>query len=233
MWSSKVLDHKHSMHPRSASGRRVSFALVGVGFVVASIGSSCNLDPVHRANVSRLGEEQSELYPPESEYHRPGEPCALCHSKQGPAESEFILGGTVFWGPDRYDRRVDQAYVRIAGPERAKRCFVTNCNGNFFVRPEDFKSLKFPLLVSVERVRVPGGNGPDDNKPIAYRAMSGQIGREPSCAACHIAGLRDYASVGQIHLFETEAAVDAANPPIPPSCPNDLPRVTRCPEEER
>ncbi len=212
-------------------GGRASTALVAAGVFVAGIGTSCNLDPVHRTSVNRLGEERSDQYPPTSEFHRPGEPCALCHSKEGPADSEFVLGGTVFWGPDRYDRRVDQAYVRIAGPERTNKCFVTNCNGNFFVRPDDFKSLKFPLLVSVERVRLPGGSGPDDEKSIAFRSMSGHIGREPSCAACHIQGLRDFASPGQIRLFETESAVDEANVPIPPACPNDQPRVTRCPEE--
>ena len=167
-----------------------------------------------------------------SQWHRPGEPCVLCHSKAGPAtDHEFVLAGTVFWGPDRYDRRVDQAYVRVAGPGNTKKCFVTNCNGNFFVRPDEYKNLKFPLLVSVERVNVPGGRGPDDNKPIALRRMSGHIGREPSCAACHITGLRDFGSPGQIRLFDSEAAVDAAKPSIPKDCPNDQPRVTRCPED--
>src|SRR3954453_18314125 len=104
--------------------------------LVAAMGSSCNLDPVHRAGVNNLGPERDDLYPPESEFHRPGEPCALCHSKEGPADTEFGLGGTIFWGPDRPDRRVDQAYVRFGGPEKTTKCFVTNCNGNFFVKAE-------------------------------------------------------------------------------------------------
>src|SRR5512138_740440 len=80
---------------------------------LASVGSSCNLDPVHRAGVNGLGPENADLYPPESEYHRPGEPCALCHSEKGPASSTFVLGGTIFWGPDNYNARVDNAYVRV------------------------------------------------------------------------------------------------------------------------
>jgi hypothetical protein len=199
--------------------------------MVGSLGSSCNLDPVHRAGVNNLGAEQGNLYPPESEYHRPGEPCALCHSKAGPASSEFVLGGTIFWGPDRYDRRVDQAYVRIGGPDKTTRCFVTNCNGNFFVRPEDYKNLKFPLLVSVERVNNPGGKGPNDEKSIRVRRMSSHIGREASCSTCHILGLRDFGSPGQIRMYDTESEVDVAKPPVAASCPNDLPRQTLCPED--
>ena len=205
-------------------------AFSGIVFL-AGVGSSCNLDPVHRAGVNNLGDENSAAYVPESEFHRPGEPCALCHSKQGPANAEFVLGGTIFWGPDRYDRRVDQAYVRIGGPEKTTKCFVTNCNGNFFVRADDYKNLKFPLLISVERVNAPGGHGSNDEKSIAVRRMSGHIGREASCATCHILGLRDFGSPGQIRLFDTEGAVDAARPPIPKDCPNDLPRATQCPED--
>ena len=212
---------------------RIGAALLassGMAFLVG-FGSSCNLDPVHRAGVNNLGDENASQYPVQSEYHRPGEPCALCHSKEGPASTEYVLAGTIFWGPDRYDRRVDQAYVRIGGPEKTTKCFVTNCNGNFFVKAEDYKNLKFPLLVSVERVNLPGGPGPNDEKSIAVRRMSGHIGREASCATCHILGLRDFGSPGQIRLFDTEAAVDTARPPIPKSCPNEEPRQTLCPED--
>jgi|GEM_PF-901180 len=211
---------------------RLGGALLTLGGVlsVAGMGSSCNLDPVHRAGVNLLGDERDDLYPPESEYHRPGEPCALCHSKNGPADSEFVLGGTIFWGPERYDRRVDQAYVRFRGPDFTTKCFVTNCNGNFYVRPKDYENLKFPLLVSVERTRVPG----TDERQLeggSFREMTSHIGREASCATCHLLNLRDFASPGQVRMFNSEAQVDAANPPLPPACPNDLPRVTRCPED--
>jgi hypothetical protein len=226
------MQHRTSKHQPAEFGLRArvgsALALFGGVVFLASVGSSCNLDPVHRAGVSNLGDERGDLYPAESEFHRPGEPCAICHSSAGPADSVFVLAGTVFWGPDRYDRRVDQAYVRVLGPEKASKCFVTNCNGNFYMKSED---IKFPLLVSVERVNNPGGPGPDDEKSIRFRRMSSHIGREASCATCHIAGLRDFASPGQIRLYDTESEVDTARPPIPPSCPNDLPRVTKCPED--
>ena len=212
---------------------------IGNGFMTVSgfvlllgVGSSCNLNPVHRAGVNNLGDENDGNYPVESEFHRPGEPCALCHNNDGPADTTYVLAGTVFWGPDRYDRRVDQAYVRIGGPDNTTRCFVTNCNGNFWVKAEDYTNLKFPLLVSVERVQLPGGsNFATDEKSIVVRRMSGHIGREASCATCHILGIRDFGSPGQIHMFDTETAVDAAKVPIPTECPNTLPKVSQCPED--
>ncbi|MBX3189265.1 MAG: hypothetical protein KF819_19735 [Labilithrix sp.] len=216
---------------RSRIGKLL-MTLAGVG-AVAGMGSSCNLDPVHRAGVNSLGDEAEDLYPPESEWHRPGEPCGLCHSSAGPADNTFVLAGTIFWGPDRYDRRVDQAYVRIAGPENTTKCFVTNCNGNFFVRPVEYQNLKFPLLVSVERVKNPGGREPDAEQPIRIRRMTSHIGREASCATCHILNLRDFGSPGQIRLFDTESEVDQANPPITIPCPDEAPRVTRCPEDRQ
>jgi hypothetical protein len=214
-------------------------ALASCLFGVAGLGSSCNLNPVHRAGVNNLGPERDDLYPPESEFHRPGEPCALCHSKDGPADSEFVLAGTIFWWDDpndvqnrSYNDRVDQAYVRVLDANKTRKCFVTNCNGNFFVRPEDFPRITFPLLVSVERTREPGKN---DNESIAIRRMTGHIGREPSCAICHIQGIRDFASPDQIRLFDAEDQFKKANvklaacPPLPEDpvparkCPEDLP----------
>ncbi len=196
-------------------------------FAALSVGISCNLDPVHRAAVNNLGSEQGNDYPPESEFHRPGEPCALCHSKEGPADNTFVLGGTVFWGPDDYRRRVDQAYVRIKDANKVTKCFVTNCNGNFFVRPEQFSRLTFPLLISVERAKKPGV----DESTMRIRRMTSHVGREASCATCHTLGLRDFASPGQIRMYDTEQEVNTINPPITTPCPNDAPRVVTCPED--
>jgi hypothetical protein len=221
-------------------GVAARFSILCSLLAVASVGSSCNLDPVHRAGVNNLGPERAELYPPESEFHRPGEPCALCHSKKGPANSEFVLAGTIFWWDETseqedrdnrsYNDRVDQAYVRILDANKTKKCFVTNCNGNFFVREEDFPRITFPLLVSVERTANPGQ---DDTTTVAYRRMTGHIGREPSCATCHLQGIRDFASPDHIRLFDTERAYLDKNIPkaVCPPPPDAPPRVTLCPED--
>jgi hypothetical protein len=209
--------------------RRLATWIIGIGCLgLAGIGSSCNLDPVHRNEVNELGAEQGADYPVTSQYHRPGEPCALCHSDKGPADTIFALGGTVFWGPDSYNNRVDKAYVRILDANKTERCFVTNCNGNFYVTKGDFEKITFPLLVSVERTKDPG----KDETTFQLRRMTGHIGREASCATCHIQGLRDFGSPGQVHLFDSEAAFKAAqiktvDCPPPPDyqiipCPEDV-----------
>jgi hypothetical protein len=196
--------------------------------VLGSVGSSCNLDPVHRSGVNDLGPENGSLYPVESAYHRPGEPCGLCHSDKGPADSTFALGGTVFWGPDDYAARVDNAYVRILDAKKAKRCFVTNCNGNFFIRKQDFAAITFPLLISVERTVNPG----TDESTLVIRRMSSHIGRDSSCATCHIQGVRDYASPGQIRLFNSSAEFKEKKIPLvqcPP--PPEANVQALCPED--
>lgn len=201
---------------------------VGIAAVAAISALSCNLDPVHSASVDSLGPEKAELYPPESQYHRPGEPCALCHSKKGPADSEFVLAGTIFWGPDDYNARVDNAYVRIVDAAGAKRCWVTNCNGNFYAKKEDFSAITFPLLVSVERTVKPG----QDESTLVIRRMTGHVGREASCATCHIQGLRDFASPGQVRMFNTEREFKEKNIPLvecPP--PPEFNQLPKCPEE--
>jgi hypothetical protein len=202
---------------------------VAAVIVLAGLFSSCNLDPVHRNGVNALGAEKPELYPPESPYHRPGEPCGLCHSDKGPASSTFVLAGTVFWGPDDYNARVDNAYVRILNATHVTRCFVTNCNGNFYVRADDFANLTFPLLVSVERTVNPG----KDENTLVIRRMSSHIGREASCGNCHVQGLRDFLSPGQIRLFNTAQEFKDKKIPLvacPP--PDNYTALTVCPEDQ-
>ena len=199
---------------------------------VVSVASSCSLDPVHRSEVDVLGAEKADEYPIESEYHRPGEPCALCHSEKGPADTKFALGGTIFWGPDDYGARVDNAYVYVLDAKNTTKCFVTNCNGNFYVKQDDLDREKttfptYPLLVSVFRAVNPG----TDETKLQARTMSGHIGREGSCATCHIQGLRDYASPGQIRLFNTaqefkDKNIKTVSCPPPPG----YVQLTACPE---
>lgn len=209
---------------------RFVLAVLGVA-ALGSFGASCNLDPVQSSAVKDLGPELADVYPPESAYHRPGEPCVVCHQSKGPAsESPFVLAGTIFWGPKNYDRRVDGAYVRILDASKTTKCFVTNCNGNFFVRPKDFADLKFPLLVSVERTQDPYD---PRSKRLVFKEMGGHIGREPSCAGCHNMNFKDFASPGQIYLYGSEEQVDQLKPPVTTPCPNDRPAVIECPEDRQ
>jgi hypothetical protein len=225
---------RSSLRRLLASSRSLGSVVTAAAcLALASAGSSCNLDPSHQAAVDALGDEAADLYPVESEYHRPGEPCALCHSDKGPADSKFALAGTIFWGPDDYNARVPNAYVRIVDAREARRCFVTNCNGNFFVTKEAFSKLTFPILVSVERTIDPG----KDEGTLVIQRMSGHIGREPSCGVCHLLSpdhqsIRDFASPGQIRLFNSDAEFKSKNIPLvacPP--PPEFVQLTKCPED--
>ncbi len=217
---------------RSGLERGPGAFVVAAAIAAVSVGTSCTLDPVHDKTVSNLGPENASLYPVESQYHRPGEPCAVCHSSDGPATTEFALAGTVFWGPDDYDARVDNAYVSILDANKTRRCFVTNCSGNFFVKKADWTTLKFPVLLAVERTIKPGqGN----EHTLKYRAMGGHIGRESSCGTCHLQdpqhqSVRDFGSPGWIHLYDTQAEANAQKGPAvtcPP--PPEYVQVQTCP----
>jgi hypothetical protein len=63
--------------------------------------------------------------------------------------------------------------------------------------------------------------------------MTGHIGRESSCAICHIQGIRDFASPDQIRLFDSEDQFKAANVKIAacPPLPEDPLPVRKCPED--
>ncbi len=169
-----------------------------------SVGS-CALDPVHDGAVKALGPEDPAI--PQGPFHRQGQPCAVCHSVQGPAKTTFVLAGTIFYGPGS-PTGADQASVRIIDATGAKKCFITNCKGNFFVRPEEFpksQPIAFPLLVSA-------------TKGSAYKAMASRIGREASCANCH-RNPRFFDSPGQVRLYETESQVPKQSGECPPVGP--------------
>src|SRR4051794_4421968 len=53
---------------------------------------SCG-DPVSDARIAALGPEDPGV--PPGPLHRPGQPCVVCHSRQGPA-SPFLVAGTVY-----------------------------------------------------------------------------------------------------------------------------------------
>ncbi len=181
--------------------------------------SSCTLNPVQNNAEKALGDENPDV--PPGPLHRPGQPCVTCHSEAGSAsDSPFVLAGTVFYGPDRL-QGVPGAYVSIKDASSNEQCYVTNCAGNFFVRPEQFSKLTFPLLVATHK-----GN--------RTRAMGGHIGREPTCGGCHknqVEGSRFFNSPGQVRIYDTEAEVDALGP-LPQCNPDTLETVCPPPAEK-
>ena len=130
---------------------------------------------------------------------------------------------------DRYGERflIDIPVVRADRRATVRSLWIVR-NG------EDFARLTFPLLVSVERTVNPGGPNPaEDEKTLAIKRMNGHIGREASCATCHIQGLRDFASPGQIRLFETDAEFNASTAGVPGGIcpPENYQKLDKCPED--
>jgi hypothetical protein len=180
---------------------------------------SCVLDPVHDGNIKSLGPD-TEL--PETEYHRPGQPCLVCHGAKGPAKSRFSIGGTVYYLPDDPKREpvpVDGADVLIRDAFGADLRVRTNCKGNFFIRyctkatcpgyaPGEYTlsaEVTYPFFVTVAK---------DGN----YKQMQGHVGRDGSCAGCH----RDppfYDSPGHVFLYSSPGDIPGGKVPPPGPCP--------------
>jgi hypothetical protein len=197
--------------------RSVQFALGICALATSlSVGSSCSLDPVHDGEVKALGGEDPNV--PVGQYHRAGQPCTVCHGGEGPAKNSFSLAGTIYY--QAFDGKqplpVDQAYVRIIDDTKAEHCFVTNCMGNFFARPDVFgqKGLVFPILVSVQK---------DNGKNASPIGMVGHIGRESSCANCHkdppFFDSPGHIAVNQQAPANMDTCPPAVEPDPPPQCP--------------
>ncbi len=173
----------------------------GLAFLVvgAAIAAACNADPVHTSEVNALGPEAPGV--PPGENHRAGQPCLVCHGPEGPAKTQFLVAGTVFYGPSSTNSAVpvgvEGATVTIEDDTTAIQTFQTNCVGNFFVRPEDWPGAggpQFPLLVTVSGTNAKG-------QPSSV-SMQSHIGRDGSCGSCHLLNdlPNDYNTPGIVHL---------------------------------
>jgi hypothetical protein len=184
--------------------------------VIAGLAAACS-DPVHDGRLRSLGDERPDV--PIGEYHRAGQACVLCHSADGPASNKpFSVAGTVFAQPAS---AVGVGGVTVAFTDAAgsQKTVVTNCVGNFFIRPTEWDPA-FPILV-----RIYNGD--------RSKTMQGQIGRERSCAFCHNDPVEppsqykgtvidpQFRAAGHIYLY---SASDTAPPPDS-TCPVN-PNVT-------
>lgn len=156
--------------------------------------AGCSDNPVPDAEIDSLGPEQGDPGPD----HRPGQPCVICHSDNGPASDDpFAVGGTVFHDPASAIgvSGVQVLFVDSNGSS-PKNDIITTKSGNFYVRTSDW-SPSFPLFVNIY-------NPTDGTK----RVMQSHIGREPSCASCHRDAFNKpeaLYSVGHISLYSAPA----------------------------
>jgi hypothetical protein len=140
-------------------------------------------DPVHDEAVAKLGGEVTGVEP--GPLHRPGQPCVLCHSSRG-GESELSLAGTVYVDALSLTP-IEDVEVHIVDAEERRFVALTNCAGNFFIRPEEFEP-RFPIWIGLERGTI-------------VRDMATPIYREGSCAACH-SDPKNLSSAGHVFLIE-------------------------------
>jgi hypothetical protein len=126
-------------------------------------------DPAHDAEVEALGPEpQGETPGP---LHRRGQPCLVCHGPDGPSEVELSVAGTIYVRPDD-EEVVAGAVVTITDANGDAQEAITNEAGNFYL--PNPPGLIFPLKVGVKA----GDRAAN---------MRTAIGRDGSCASCHIA----------------------------------------------
>lgn len=143
-------------------------------------------DPVKDAAIAVLGPELPAV--PPGPLHRPGQPCSTCHD--GATARELSVAGTVFWTADS-DLPAPATEVLVIDGDGRTFTAVTNCAGNFLVRPEDFEPT-FPLWVALRR----GGAEIEMDSPV--------LG-DGSCAGCH--GLEPGpGSTGRVYLHAVPPA---------------------------
>lgn len=173
------------------NARRASIAL---GLALAAPAASGCGNPVVDQKVAALPPEVAGVAP--SEYHRPGQPCLLCHGPSGAATPQMSIAGTIFATPGKSPTPVADVVVTITDSFGDVKTKKTNCIGNFFITADEWQP-GFPLAAKIEYPSVSGtGTTP------AY--MSTRIGREGSCAGCH-QGQRADDSPGFVYCVDAPA----------------------------
>jgi hypothetical protein len=167
-------------------------------------------NPAIDNQVALLGAEVDGVAP--SQYHRPGQPCLLCHGPYGGAAPEMTVAGTILGIPARKGKKdagVRDVVVTLTDSFGDVKTKKTNCIGNFFITADEWQP-GFPLAAKIEYPTPGGGKG--DTTP-AY--MSTRIGRDGSCAGCH-AGPRAETSPGSVFCVE---ATESPFPEPGSDCP--------------
>lgn len=152
-------------------------------------------NPVIDAQIEALGGEQANVE--EGPFHRPGQPCLLCHGPYFGAP-EFSVAGTIFADQKgAYFKTVEDVEVVLTDAIGESRTKVTNCIGNFYFFKDEWDP-QFPLAAEIrypvydpntgEKMMetVTGSDGlPTERTVRKVKAMGSWISRDGSCASCH------------------------------------------------
>lgn len=188
-------------------------ARIALAFSLALGAIACG-NPVPDAKIDALGPEIDGVKP--GPYHRPGQPCVLCHGPYHGSSPELSVAGTVF-AHDTADANaripVNNVTVTITDSFSDTRTVQTNCAGNFFIKHDDWQP-GFPLAV---RINCP----PPPKQEAQSQSMSTRIGRDGSCGSCHVGG-RNASSPGLVACL-TPAQNFTYVAPTHDDCPDGVP----------
>jgi hypothetical protein len=103
-------------------------------------------NPVVDQRIEALGDEVDGVEP--GEFHRPGQPCVLCHSEYEGADPPMAIGGTIFATPGE-ETPVEGVKVTLTDSVGETKETTSNCIGNFFITADEW-SPAFPLLAEIQ-----------------------------------------------------------------------------------
>ena len=161
---------------------------------LAALATTCTLDPVQSEAVADLGGEAPGVAP--GPLHRPGQPSLVCHDGTT-AQPAMSVGGTVY-GVVGSASALSGASVELTAENGATFEATTNAAGNFYVEASAWQPV-YPLRVAVAF----GG---------LTSTMSTIIGRDGSCAACHV-DPPSRISAGRVYLAPSAALLPDAGAP--------------------
>ncbi len=189
--------HRLSLRARGIVATTLAVLTLGLATALAA---SCG-NPVVDDKIAALGGEQPGVA--QGAFHRPGQPCLLCHSKYYGAKPEFAVAGTVFADLKSFNT-VENVDVVLTDAIGDTHTATTNCIGNFFITTDTWNP-QFPIAAEI-RYPVYDAQGEmtkdDQGNPIRkVKAMGSYINRDGSCASCHT-------------LYGRGAAIDQSMNPV-------------------
>lgn len=208
------------------ASRALSRSLAALMFAAALGGvfAACD-NPVVDAKIEALGGEREGVE--QSEYHRPGQPCVLCHSTYEGASPQMVIGGTVFSDPGTFQRPVEDVDIVLYDAVGDVYTAKTNCIGNFYIEKGD-RVPQFPLAAEI---RCPTYSASGEklvdamNRPIRkVISMNSWLSRDGSCATCHSLNGRQVDSVGWLYCNDPTEVVSNPYPDVPDTCAGKPPR---------
>jgi len=188
-----------------------SSVLLLIAAVAPLLPAACG-NPAVDDKIAAFGPEDPNVAP--GEYHRPGQPCVLCHGKYADAEPLMSIGGTIYAFPPAKQNEpplpVKDVKVTLTDSFGESRELTSNCAGNFFIKKDDWDPA-FPLRAEID---YPGPG--TDGMQRRVQVMVSRISRDGSCAGCHL-GPPTQGSPGWVIC--SDADVPPGFPPQDPTCP--------------